>query len=281
MADISKINININGSSEYNIKDTTARDGLTDRPTSFVGTRSEWNALPVATQAKYSLINLKGEGVYKNNGTGLELIADVGGEDVYASNVVYDNSSSGLSATEVQSAIDELKTNFQAGVDDIYDAVVAKGSTPASHSLSDVVTGIGNIPTGITPTGTKSIASNGTYDVTEYANADVNVPGPVLIGTYTGDKTIDVASYKRSTDTVNNFIIEFVSTSGSINKYASDLSDTVYGTVTSSGYFSKSLSGTSLTVKARLYLRVYQNWQGSGALNATGTCNIQYRVYHI
>lgn len=77
MADISKINPN--DGTVYNIKDTTARDGLTDRPTSFVGTRSEWNALPVATQVKYSLVNLIGEGVYKNNGTGLDDIADVGG----------------------------------------------------------------------------------------------------------------------------------------------------------------------------------------------------------
>lgn len=77
MADISKINPN--DGTVYNIKDTTARNGLTDRPTSFVGTRSEWNALPVATQVKYSLVNLIGEGVYKNNGTGLDDIADVGG----------------------------------------------------------------------------------------------------------------------------------------------------------------------------------------------------------
>ena len=77
MADISKIKPS-NGT-VYNIKDTTARNGLTNRPTSFVGTRSEWNALPVATQVKYSLVNLIGEGVYKNNGTGLDDIANTGG----------------------------------------------------------------------------------------------------------------------------------------------------------------------------------------------------------
>lgn len=78
-----------------------------------------------------------------------------------AKNVSYDNTDSRLTATDVQGAVDEvnqniqntaseLQQNFQAGVDTVYDAVVAKGSTPTSHSLSDVVTGINNIPTGIT-----------------------------------------------------------------------------------------------------------------------------------
>ena len=41
-----------------------------------------------------------------------------------------------------------LQANFQAGVDSVYDACVSKGSTPASHSLTDVVDGILAIPTG-------------------------------------------------------------------------------------------------------------------------------------
>lgn len=40
-----------------------------------------------------------------------------------------------------------LKANFQAGVDSIYDAIVAKGSTPASKSLGDVVAGINALDT--------------------------------------------------------------------------------------------------------------------------------------
>lgn len=64
-----------------------------------------------------------------------------------ANQVNYDNSDSGLNATQLQDAIDEIVTNFQAGVDDVYDAIVAKGTTPASKSLSDVVAGIGDIET--------------------------------------------------------------------------------------------------------------------------------------
>ena len=57
-----------------------------------------------------------------------------------------------------------LKANFQAGVDSIYDACVAKGSTPASKSLSDVVAGINNIQTGVSNISCSPIYNNGTQD---------------------------------------------------------------------------------------------------------------------
>ena len=80
----------------------------------------------------------------------VEQIAGGGGGSVSvsASDVSFDGTTSSLEATTVQGAIDEVVTNFQAGVDDVYDACVAKGSTPASHSLSDVITAIGAIETG-------------------------------------------------------------------------------------------------------------------------------------
>ena len=49
---------------------------------------------------------------------------------------------------ELNVAVNTLQSNFQDGVDEIYDACVAKGSTPASQSLSDVVQGIMDIPQG-------------------------------------------------------------------------------------------------------------------------------------
>ena len=57
-----------------------------------------------------------------------------------------------------------LKANFQAGVDSIYDACVAKGSTPASKSLSDVVAGINNIQTGVSNISCSRIYNNSAWD---------------------------------------------------------------------------------------------------------------------
>lgn len=39
----------------------------------------------------------------------------------------------------------ELKANFQAGVDSVYNAIVAQGTTPASKALSDVVDAIASL----------------------------------------------------------------------------------------------------------------------------------------
>ena len=47
------------------------------------------------------------------------------------------------------SNVNDLKINFQETLlDPIYDAIVAKGITPNSKSLMDIVNGINNIPTG-------------------------------------------------------------------------------------------------------------------------------------
>lgn len=70
-----------------------------------------------------------------------------GGGGGTASDTSYDNTQSGLTADDVQSAIDELASDFQDGCDTIVQAVTAKGQTPASNSPQDIATAIENITT--------------------------------------------------------------------------------------------------------------------------------------
>lgn len=57
----------------------------------------------------------------------------------------------------------------------IGDAIRDKNGTTDTYTPAEMATAIGAIETGITPTGELEITENGTYDVTDYASAIVNV----------------------------------------------------------------------------------------------------------
>ena len=77
-----------------------------------------------------------------------------------------------------------MGTKYQVDGDDltaIANKIRSKGGTSASLEFPDgFKDAVDAIQTGITPTGTKNISTNGTHDVTNYASANVAVPASAV-----------------------------------------------------------------------------------------------------
>ena len=64
----------------------------------------------------------------------------------------------------------------ETSVQAIANAIRSKLGTDAVFKIGDMATAVSSIPTGITPTGSITLSSNGTYDVGQFGTAVVNVP---------------------------------------------------------------------------------------------------------
>jgi len=101
------------------------------------------------------------------------------------------------------------ENNLTAVLQDTADAIKSKKGTSAKICPRDFADEIASIPTGITPTGTLNITSNKTYDVTQYASANVNVPGSTPTGKVIAETNgeYDVTNYATAEVTVGTSLV--------------------------------------------------------------------------
>ena len=123
----------------------------------------------------------------------------------------------------------------------IANAIRAKLGVQDTYTPPQMAAAIESIPTGITPTGTKQITQNGTHDVTEYANANVNVQPNLQSKTVTQNGTI---TPDQGYDGLSSVVVN-VSGGGGGGSIPTFLQHSVANDVLANSYYSTFTAGNS------------------------------------